>query len=511
MKHFKTLYTLFLAISLNAQAQIHEYEPGVTPLFFYGEMDKVREVKNLTPSKDGVTLDLDLEENGFVLNTKRKIGLNSTTGIELTEDLSIPPFGAAIGLAPLVHSYASFITKVKTKNEAEKKMQIIPISKNHVDEMSIGDSARFQLVGGVTFYATLGTFGLNTKAKAISSGGFQCYIEKLTNNELYVELKKVKDKGLSFQAQITVPNAEISNIKRKANGFRYLINYKSEIGMEAYKAVLSGRLNLIEEKYLDNVNVIKLSEVKNDKERSEKSYGFGIPFFSLLRYTNTRQLQNGEEIIIDKDDQYFQTHYALSLKRRDSRLFGYKKIFETAFLVSYEGEKEFASKLNMQFFFQHFINKNTSEKLTEVRDSLIQFTGLNKFLNFKVIEKEKLKFAKVQFSLKLGKKITDSIIYHPEDFVFYYLTLKGQDSKTDRVINKIIDSLTSEKLNPKSIAQIGQMIWESPKLFSHTMNLVKMCGGELGFEVSGLRISRLVKNESFSETEECSSLLSTQK
>jgi len=503
---------LLILLTLLSPIRAHEYEPGVTPLFFYGEMDKVREIINLSTSKDNLNLTLDQEDQGYIINTRRKIGINSDIGLELSADiLNFSPMAVGVGVSPLIHTFASFTSKIKTKEEAEKKIQTLPFASNQINEMLIGDKVRFQLFGGVSFYGIVGTFGLNTKIKSISAGGFQCLIEKVSKKELYIELKKVKDKGVTLQAQVTIPNGELSKIKRQANGFSYMINFTTEKGMKAYKLILAGKLQELEDQFLiDDENVIKLNKFKSNQERIEKSYGFGVPLLSILRYTNTHQLQNGEDIVIDGEENEFKTRYALSLKRRDSRLLGSKKIIETAFLVSYEGEKEYQSKLNMQLFFQHFINKGSSDKLIEVKNNLMNLTGLKDFLEFNIPTAKNLKFSKVQFSLKFGEAISKAMVHNPSEVALYFISLKGIDSKTDKVIDKLISLIEKNDSSPKNLALIGQKVWESPKLFEHTLELVKTCGGELDYEVSGFRISRLIKKLQFNKTNECSKVLSTQ-
>ena len=69
-------FTLLLAL-LSSFRAYSAMDIGVSPLFIYGEWDQVRAYKNLSPSSDGMTLDLDQNSDGYMIQTKRRIGAMS--------------------------------------------------------------------------------------------------------------------------------------------------------------------------------------------------------------------------------------------------------------------------------------------------------------------------------------------------------------------------------------------------------------------------------------------------
>lgn len=488
LKKILSLTLITICINLHAFEDI-----GVSPLFIYGEWDQIKSYKNLSRSKDGLNLELDQNENGHMVQIKRRVGAMAGFIGRITSNLLNNNPISDIGLAPVFKSNSTFITTVKDLDH-DVKFRLIPISEKEIDTYKIGDTSYLDMEGGVAIHLGMQYGLIHAGGKYLIAGGFSVMVKKISEEEIFVEIKKIKETGKTVYLNAVFPYLEIGGLKNKSIGFSYLINYKSKEGLEAYGKLLLGRLDQVTAS--ENIKIINF--LSANRKTAFRGMGVGLPFIPIINFSRTKETTSSDETIKDFENNEDKTHYALSLKKRDMSFFGLQKTMDTAFLI-----KTTQDKTEMQMFFRHITNFSRSEKLTHVKDQLIELTGMNDFLEFNVIENEKLKYAEIEFAVNFGEKIVDTLKYNRQKIVNLLKNQKSNFLDDNIKIKSMIRNLSENDFKLTKAATFGQKLWDSPILFQFQLDLIKKCGGDISYEVSGKRISRLLKFKHFTETSEC--------
>lgn len=473
---------------------------GVSPLFIYGDWESIKSYKNLSPSKDGHTLDLDQKsEEGYIIQTRRRLGGRASFNGGLGEEMYTPVTVIDFGLAPVAKSNSYFIGHVDTLEEAEDKFQFLPLTEKQLDRFQIGDQGMIELEGGVSVHLGAQAAIAHIGIKAVIQGGWSCFVQKISDDEVYVELKKIKETGRSIYANLTIPYIESGIMEQAAHGFSYIINYKTEAGLKAYGHFLKGQLTKIDEQ--EDV-IKKVSTIKSNRNTKFTGYGFGIPFVSFANYANSKETTHSTEYVKDIYDKETKTEYALSLKKRDMSFFGLRTVVDTAFLIKKQNKKT-----EMQMYFKHITNFSKSSKLIDIKNSLIKLTGLKSFLDFSIKENEKLKYAEIVFAVNFGPRIVEALKNNREQVVELLNNVKYRINNKEKTeiknVDKLIKQLDQNNFKLTDAANFGQGLWNSRVLFNFELELIKKCGGEISYEVSGKRISRLLRFKTFEESENC--------
>lgn len=488
------LKTITIFLLWSAFSSLFAFEDiGVSPLFIYGEWDQIKSYKNLTLSEDGFHLDLDQYKKGHAIQIKRRIGAMAGFVGRITSNLLNNSPISDIGLAPVFKSNSTFITTVKDL-EQDVKFRLIPFSENEIDQYRIGDTAYLDLEGGVAIHLGAQYGVIHAGGKYLIAGGFSVMVKKISDEEIYVELRKLRETGKSIYLNAIFPYLEIGDLKNINHGFSYLINYKSQAGLEAYGKILLGRLDMI----TANENVRIINFLSANRNTTFKGMGVGVPFIPIINFSRTKENTSSDELILDQENKETRTHYALSLKKRDMSFFGLQKTVDTAFLI-----KKNAEQTEMQMFFRHITNFSRSEKLSQTRDSLIELTGLKDFLDFSIDENEKLKYTEIEFAVNFGDKIVETLKHNRQKIVSLLKRQKSFYAEDNFHMKQMIKNLEEKDYKLTKAASFGQKLWESKTLFQFQLDLIKKCGGDISYEVSGKRISRLLRFKHFTETSDC--------
>jgi hypothetical protein len=486
-------FTLLLAL-LSSFRAYSAMDIGVSPLFIYGEWDQVRAYKNLSPSSDGMTLDLDQNSDGYMIQTKRRIGAMSGFVGKITANLLQNNAVMDFGLAPVVKTNATFIGHIDKLSD-ESKSQFIPLSEKNLDDYKIGDSSFIELEGGVAIHLGAQYGLLHAGGKYLVAGGWSCLVKKIAEDEVYIELKKIRETSKTVYANLTFPYLESGILDNHNFGFAYIINFKNPDGLKAYGHFLLGRMDKIEE--IENI-VTKVKTFKSDRKTKFTGMGVGVPIIPIINFSTTKETSKTNEEVSDYRDNINQSEYALSLRKRDMTFFGLQKTVDTAFLI-----KKQKDEISMQMFFRHITNFSNSDKLITVKETLKKLTGLDDFLEFKIKDKEKLNFAELEFAINFGPKLIEILRNDRQQLITLLKDIKINSNIEKREIDSLIKMLAKKDYALTDIARFGQKLWDSPTLFQFEMNLIRNCGGELGYEVSGKRISRLLRYKNFEENENC--------
>jgi len=474
--------------------RLHAFEDiGVSPLFIYGEWDQIKSYKNLTLSEDGFHLDLDQYKKGHAIQIKRRIGAMAGFVGRISSNLLNNNPISDIGLAPVFKSNSTFITTVKDLDQ-DVKFRLIPFSQKEIEQYKIGDTAYLDLEGGVAIHlgAQLGV--LHAGGKYLIAGGFSVMVKKISDEEIYVELKKIRETGKTIYLNAIFPYLELGDLKNKNHGFAYVINYKTLEGLEAYGKILLGRLDKIDAN--ENVRIVK--SLSADRLTKFRGMGVGIPFVPIINFSRTKENTASDELVVDQENKETKTHFALSLKKRDMSFFGLQKTIDTAFLI-----RKNQDQTEMQMFFRHITNFSRSEKLTYTRDILIELTGLHDFLDFSIDENEKLKYTEIEFAVNFGEKIVETLKHNRQKMISLLKSQKSFYAEDNYNIKQMIKNLEEKDYKLTKAASFGQKLWGSKTLFQFQLDLIKKCGGDLSYEVSGKRISRLLRFKHFTETSDC--------
>lgn len=479
---------------------------GVKPIFIYGDIDILKQIINLTPTPDQKTLTLDDDRNGYIVKTRRQIygsgGINGNFSQAVSEGTYA---WGSLGIYPVLHTYATFINSAENLQAAESLKQSIPTEANDIFEWRTGDNSTYQVMGGISFAAMVGMGTTSAGEKIIIEGGWEYYVEKKNDFEVYVEIKRISSRTLTTIGALSVASAEITLMKDFANGFGYIIKLDSMEGRNAYEDILHGHIDRAEER---SQVVQKISSVEYKKSSNLKKIAIASPFIPAINLLAGKEIQEYQETRKDNLNKATKTNYILSIKRRAVRILGYEKLTETSFLVLNTNQQSPTQTQNLtesQLYWDTNTSYSSSDRLLHMREKLKKLTGLNDFLNFSVKDDEELKFAQIHFSLNFNTEMNKRLI---ENLTLLKPVLQDELRRNAIDVNELnymirtIDREAS-KHSLKSIAKIGQHFWDTPRLFQLALNLAKKCGGEMALEVSGKRISFLTKKENYLQSQLC--------
>lgn len=488
----KFLY--FILFCFSSLAWSFEYR-GAEAQFSFFDFNYLEEIIGQTPNSDPNRLELDLEANDFKVQTSRKIffssGVIGTFSQVLTETQN--DWGT-IGVYPTLNTFAVFNQSKNSKNLSSPHL---PTTSRDIQEWSNGDTVYYQVLGGISFNLSIGYSIFSIGEKLLLEGGFSYYIEKKSDSEVYIEIKTLKAKTLSTLAGAIVPTFEFKSAKELGLGDAYLIKMDTEQGRKAYELMIRGRIDQARE---EDPSIIDISDVETIKKTKARTFKIATPFIPLISYQNEMRLDSYLDQRSDIWNKTQTSHYIQSSKDRVARFFNRQTYSTTKFqlvdttITTPEGT---ISNQSTQLHWDFKSNKTTSRKLIHEKEKLINLTGLKDELDFSVGHNEKLKYSQINFSLNFSERLTHFLLKSKKSIL-------NALEKNNLIHNRLYSSLKKNvTLDPKITATTYQHFWDSPELVGFAYELIKTCGGNLSYEVSGQRIKKLSRIWQYQFSDSC--------
>lgn len=460
---------LFASFSLASHATM---EVAINPLFTYGNYQRFDEIINLSASSpDAVEVNENSAEGYDLLSTRKifaSLGVQAVSSVELPTGM----FGyVGLGLYPSYNSYTKQSRRLKNRAALRSLKLEIPRGRETLTELGTGDAAYWNSQGGITMILSLGTGVLGAGPKVSIEGGHSIYVEKKSEQEVYVEVRRLSTKNWGLVAGALITYAEAGKLIENSIGFSFLIDISSEEGLQLYENLIqNGRVDQLQES--SRVRA-KIGDVSALKVLSSGKAALAIPFVPVLELKK----EVGTEVVTEERSDIWGRQSsivrALSFRARSTRVFKKQTTMETAALVSDEIRDSIRSSRSQLHWFRKG-NRFKINRLSFALEKLKKQTGMARELEIVFpAGSTHIGYAKVEFTLSLSPVLEEAIAQRA--------------------------SLS----NPKSRAKLLQAYWNGPIAFQKLMSYVKVCGGSWQLEIAGEKVKRLVKGESFEVPTSC--------
>ncbi len=457
----KMIATLLLLVTGTSFAGV-----SVDPIFTYGNYQVFDEIINLKPADSSL---VELEETGdygYDLLSTRKIFISA--GLSSVSNISDNLY-TSLGLFPSYNSYAKWSYKFSNKDELEAFEHKVPTSIAEVRNMNSGDAVYWNSLGGVALNLALGSGITSIGPKVAIEGGHSIYLEKKSENSIYLEIRRVSTRTIGILAGAFLAYAEVARMAEKTKGSSFLIDISTAQGEQLFEDMIQkGRIDYAQE---SDESKVKIGDVSSLKVLKSAKIVAATPFFPLLQFRRGRGMEVIEEDREDIWDNNTQVTRAISFKEGSVRIISKQIEMETAALVEEIIENDIITNKTQLYWFK----KGNRFKVSSLKRALKKIeskTGLN----FDIVlpeDNEKIGFAKISFSL----------------------------TPSQAVFNAIRES--HQLTTAKSTASFFQKFWKDEDKFSVIFDLVKRCGGSLSLEIAGEKITRLIQQTNYSELQNC--------
>ena len=455
------LFFLLLSVS--------SYANGVVVNASYNDIRHFDEVVSLSPQLNDHQIELNDGEA-----TVKFLGTRKVNATFLSLNKSIPKVTpknfdwTMVGLFPIYSSYVKYDKTFDNSADFENFTAKIPREASQINDWKIGDSIYYNTIGGVGMFlsAGLGTVGLGPKVYV--EGGYSVYVEKKSEAEVFVELRKVFTKSISLLSGTWGVFVEKAKAIEKTNGINFLIDLSTPKGVEVYeKLVRAGRADFAQQ---DTTGVVRVGDVTSKKVTDENKAAIVTPFIPFIELLSSRSVTFLNEHRTNKWDQVTDLTFIEHSRRGSHRFFKNKGEFTRSLNLVADANGDINSGSFTVFSKRnHFKSKSLKKMLKKVT----RYTGLNYFTSKELLfDKQKLRYAHISASLELSE-----------------YTLK----RFEKMMNK--DGLkASVKAFKKYLKKKG---------FEKVHNIVKACGGKLSLLIEGQRITRSQQTTDYELTDSC--------
>lgn len=465
---FKTMKTItFTSLLLLTFTSFAQVQPSIVPLFTYGNYQRFDEVINLTPSApDAIEYNNDSIEGYDLLSTKKiyvSLGAQAVSSVQLDHNT----FGyIGVGLYPSYNSYAKQSRHFNNKENLNQFSFNIPTSSEDLNDLQTGDAVYWNSQGGITLHVSVGIGVLGLGPKVSVEGGHSVYVEKKSDTEVYVELRRLSTKSWGIVQGALVAYAEIGKILERSQGLSFLIDVSSAEGQDIYEQLMKrGRVDLLQESSAAHV---KVGDVQSLKVLSSLKAAVAVPFIPVLELKGERGTELlTEERSYNRSSNDSELVRALSFKISSTRVFNKQTSMETAALVQDETKSSVQTTKSQLHWFRKG-NRYKVHRLEHALEKLKVKTGMSEELsvNFPTGRKN-LGFAKIEFILDLSPSLQSALFKK------------------------------SGLTQTKSKASYLQNFWKNSSRFQTLLKYVKQCGGQWSLEISGKNINRVLKKAEY--------------
>ena len=543
------LFTLASLAAVNAQAQSPIYGASTST---YLEGSHFHRIISLTPNQDSKSdcpvINQDVNEaDGYAMEIEKSysgsfMSSHSWWFPEQTQ-------WAVVGLGPTASRYVMFMGTAKgekaIKNFKNKK---IPLKKQELDEWTKGDAVFWNSEGGVAVGLGTGISPFHIGTKYTVKGSWAHYVEKTGPNKVFASLINRSVQSISVSGGILYLGGGVDSIKEKIKSRSYEIEIVDEAHEVAYRKFLKGDEDaLIELMESGSDNITPIEVIESKKFARELAAGMANPIFPVIswRVSNSvsRQMEHGEASWGTIRDKFWGV-YSWQAKYRaiilDFRK--YKKFLAGTQLAKqpnydnggFDNVQTYFGSLEYIFEADHGREGRVSNQF----DNFIEATGLHQYCIQVPDIESTLRYHninhKIDFSQSFIKRLIESskqgaitsALHSISQEVVQKMITENQkaacgkkeleecrtklSSKADKAIEGLgeeLEALAQTELNTiemgKAFSLVGRKVSSNPILYRLFYEEGKKCGMDVHFEVSGRKLTRMIKSENFSESTNC--------
>jgi hypothetical protein len=463
----KTLTFNIFALLLSFQALAIDYV-GTRPMVLYGDIRRFDEIVNLTPANSDTALELDQHENGVEVIATRKIYASAGVLVNLSQAVAANTFAwGSLGIFPVIESYAKFYKVFETPEERQDYKFTIPDQASALDQWTTGQAAFYNALGGISMFLYSGISQLGIGSQVVIEGGYSIYIEKKEDEKVYLELQRVSTKGITALTGTFISYAELGTMAEKSKGHAYNIDLKVAEQREALNDLLQRGL-LVKLQKLDATHAQIIGNISINKKQNHKKIALSTPIIPVLDFSRTSNVQTTE---IDRENIWGAIEDISIAEKsfdRSNRAFKFKKDFSRAAIITRDNQTQ---KLSIDLNWNSKTSMAKTKRVKRIFKRFVQDTKQNwvESINLDNLTKEKLGY----FEVNLDYSLSDEAV-----------------AKLSQ--NKSIKQLAREMAN----------IWKKDQ-FATALKILRTCGGSLKVAVQGERVSRLVKETTYSHSTVC--------
>lgn len=456
---------------------------------------------------------------------------------------------AVVGVGPTASRYVIFMGNALGDNAIKKfKDKKIPLKKEELDQWQEGDAVFWNSEGGVAVSAGTGISPLHIGTKYTVKGSWAHYVEKTGPQKVFASMVNRSVQSVSLSGGILYLGAGIDLIKEKIKSRSYEIELVDTEHIIAYREFLRGDedslLTLIQ-KGSDKITPIEV--IKSKKYSNDFAIGAATPLFPIISWrvsrNNSRQVEHGEASWGTIRNKYWgvyswQTKYrAIVLDFRKYKQFlagtqtakvpnydiggldevqtyfgSLEYIFEADHGREGRLENQFNNFLQATGLYQYCIKVPDIERTLRYHNISHKIDFSQTFIK-RLIEVSAQKTASLAIEKNISATVSSMISDNKKEACGNELVEDCQfklEQKAQKDLKKLtpkLDQLGDAQINSlemaKAFSLVGRVLSHSPVLYRLFYEEGKACGMTVKLEVSGRRLTKLVKNESFEESEDC--------
>jgi len=427
MKMVKDLFIL-LGLSCNLYAAEIVQTPklkATLDVLVFGDIDFSRKTVNLTPYEYNDTLDktptltLDNYSDGFMLSHGLNFDLGVGPGVSLYFD-NIPGLGGNLsqylGLALVAEKSVEFTSLVDHKEDIKRvlKEKRIPWKGQQILTWREGESVFYQTTGGIAISARFGAFYTGVGPTLIVAGGWQTYIEKMDNGNVFVQLMRAKIADTRLVAGTLLAEVSASVIKELSKGISFAFDLNNDDAAHGYEEMLKG--NIVPAQLLaadsEQNSVVSVERTLHLKKRHVRRFSVGIPFL----YFTTSKEKYSDYVKKDSflDGSTREVYAGGIVKGSTGRAITLHRYTREGFYSALELHSNIDKKDNLDYLgrynWSYSTDHGSSKKLGRALRRLIKKTGLLNDLAVNVPKANKLKYTSVAFDLNFPQTFVDYLL-----------------------------------------------------------------------------------------------------
>ncbi|PIP89638.1 MAG: hypothetical protein COW01_11715 [Bdellovibrionales bacterium CG12_big_fil_rev_8_21_14_0_65_38_15] len=519
----------------------------------YVEGSHFHRIISLTPNKtmdlDCPTIDQDVDENdGY----KMEVEKSYSGSFMYANSWWFPAQSqwAVVGLGPTASRYVIFMGKAIGEDTIKNfKKRNIPLKKDQLENWNNGDAVFWNSEGGASLGVGTGISPFHLGAKYTIKGSWAHYVEKVGPNKVFASLINRSVQSVSVSAGILYVGAGLDQIKESIKSRSYEIDIIDEAHEVAYRKFLRGDEDALKDLIAEgSTSITPIEVIRGKGNLRELAIGVATPIYPLLSWrtstNSSNKMEHGEASWGTVRDKYWGL-YSWQTKYRavflDYRRF---KQFLAGTQFSKEPNYDTGGFNDVQTYFGslEYIFEADHGREGRLGNQLEKFqkaTGLYQYCATIPDIKSTLRYHnishKINFSQTFIRKFLEKAATVSSDDS--YLEVKVQDTVSkmiendqkqlcgkddvaecnDKLVKKGSKDLKDLKnkmaeLGEKSInslemakefSLVGKVITQSPILYRMFYEEGKGCGMSVQFEISGRKLSRILKTEEFAESENC--------
>lgn len=446
--------------------------------------------------------------------------------------------GWTIGLAPITGRQMlvrQYVDNEKLLEAMPKRG--IPSDSNEFYSWVNGDSVLYESSGGAVFLGSAGIPFVSADGTIISKSDWRTYIEKIDDSHVYVSMQKSKTETAVAFTGAGLTTLSASQFETAGTGFSFVFNIDDNKAAEAYTHMINGHIVPAQELAADRLetSVVHANDLTYLMTGRSFNMFFGVPFvyFSSSRgtshqFTNVENHINGLQTTTD---------YGIYAREINNRLISRHKNLIRSFTAGIaktrdaQTGKVVEEDVSATFLWQYEKDRTRVRDFNNAIQLLIQDTGLEQQTALRASDRNHLGYSRIKLEFTMDAAYVKQLMALSQTRSGFttmgnqvmrnlesYLRVgdryklcnqqnesdrdrcqQGLRSETRRAFTRIQNNFqvmnrtygTDSKAFAEAFAQVGRYMMTNQFTLQPFLQAAESCGGKLGYEVSGERISRV--------------------